>query len=190
MQQVQKPLILSNGLKIRSLNHLHNSLDKINEKIFYKHVNENKNDFYNWAKDVLKDNALAEDLLECTTKEAVKFCLASKLESQQNIDVLEQLPKGYDRENDIFEDLPKGYHPKLGARDVGSAKTQEPISKATIKTLVTLIKKQKTKNNTLSGSKSKRKTIATNFEPKKLKEVKINNVETIIQHIKEVYNIE
>jgi hypothetical protein len=73
-----KELKLKNGKNIKSLEELRSELKKMSNEIFKFHVNNKRNDFYNWVKKELKNHKLAADLIECTTKEAMQFCLKSK----------------------------------------------------------------------------------------------------------------
>jgi len=69
-----KYFVLKDGTVIRSLFELSKALDSMQEAVFTHHVNANRNDFYNWIKDVVKDKALAEDVLNSrTNKEMQKF---------------------------------------------------------------------------------------------------------------------
>lgn len=54
--------ILANGDKLKDLKDLNKALEKMPEDIFRHHVNEMKNDFSTWVKDVLKEDNLANDL--------------------------------------------------------------------------------------------------------------------------------
>ena len=180
MHQSQKALILNNGMKIYSIQQLNKSINKINDKTFSAHINEDKNDFYDWAKNTLKDAKLAEDLLECTTKEAVKFCIAGKLDANQNKKVMEGLPAGYDRENDIFKELPRGYPQKIGIDSQRTAK----LPQGTFDAYATLINAEKS-NNLNSKSKAR---MSMNFEKKSI--IKTATISQIIEQIKEVYSVE
>ena len=52
----------ANGTIIRSMFELAGALEGMDGYTFAQHVNEGKNDFGNWAKDVLQDQELAEKL--------------------------------------------------------------------------------------------------------------------------------
>lgn len=75
--------ILIDGSVIKSLRELGNSLEEMSEDTFYYHVNEIKNDFHNWVKNVFKEMELAEKLFEAETKdrhviEVLKFLIGKK----------------------------------------------------------------------------------------------------------------
>ncbi len=79
-----KPMKLKNGKKIKNLQELSHALKSMPEGTFKYHVSDSKNDFYTWIKKEHKDINLAKDILECTTKEAVMFCLQTKLPNKEN----------------------------------------------------------------------------------------------------------
>jgi mannitol/fructose-specific phosphotransferase system IIA component (Ntr-type) len=60
---------LANGVVIKSLYQLLDALKAMNNELFEKHVNEEKNDFSSWVKNTLKNNDLAERLEKAKTKE-------------------------------------------------------------------------------------------------------------------------
>jgi len=59
------------GKIIKSLADLHLALKLMDEKHFYFHVNENKNDFANWIRDVIRDEGLATKVGLHRTREKV-----------------------------------------------------------------------------------------------------------------------
>jgi hypothetical protein len=73
------------GQEIKNLKELAKTLEDTPPKSFKMHVNENKNDFANWIKNVLEDTDLAEELYKTTdfskTVELVK-ARVSWLEAQ------------------------------------------------------------------------------------------------------------
>ena len=60
---------LRDGSHLKSLVDLHGALERIDEETYRYHANENKNDFSNWVKEVHKNNWLANDISNSTTKE-------------------------------------------------------------------------------------------------------------------------
>ncbi|MEK6955110.1 MAG: hypothetical protein AABW52_00465 [Nanoarchaeota archaeon] len=85
-------LLLANNRTVSSIKGLYILLQKLDDKIFYAHVNEEKNDFYNWVRDVYQDKKLADDLLWCTNKESMIFCLKSRLEEAERASLFNLLP--------------------------------------------------------------------------------------------------
>jgi len=84
--------LLANNKKVSSIKELYVLLQKLDDKIFYAHVNEEKNDFYNWVRDVYQDKKLADDLLWCTNKESMIFCLKSRIEEAERASLFNLLP--------------------------------------------------------------------------------------------------
>ncbi len=54
--------ILITGVPLKNLKELANSLETMNEWVFNHHVNEARNDFSNWVKDILNEKELAEEM--------------------------------------------------------------------------------------------------------------------------------
>ena len=67
--------VLSNGEKLKDLRDLVNTLEKMPEDVFRHHVNEMRNDFSNWVKDVFKDSSLAEELKRMHSKMETELAL-------------------------------------------------------------------------------------------------------------------
>ncbi len=51
-----------NGVVIKDLDDLLNTLNSIDDKTFNHHVNDEKNDFFCWVRDVVQDKILAKKL--------------------------------------------------------------------------------------------------------------------------------
>ena len=54
--------VLSDGKQLRSLVHLIDELENMPDDVFNHHVNEFKNDFSSWIRNVFKDEILADEL--------------------------------------------------------------------------------------------------------------------------------
>ncbi len=65
----------ADGTSANSLKQLAERLKQSDERIFQHHVNETKNDFYVWVRDVFKHDALAADLLACEEKQKLVECV-------------------------------------------------------------------------------------------------------------------
>ena len=63
--------ILSNGMKIKNLIELAESLRTMPDKVFGHYVNSHKNDFSNWIKNVIKDNELADNISKTKSKNGI-----------------------------------------------------------------------------------------------------------------------
>ncbi len=59
---VEKHFVLQDGRKIESLFQLIDELETMGEDVFRHHVNEMRNDFANWARDVFASSSLAEEM--------------------------------------------------------------------------------------------------------------------------------
>ncbi len=72
--------ILKDGTVIKNLFELSKQLDKMPEEIFSHHVNENRNDFYNWVKDVVKDKSLARKISSVKDKDKMQRYIGAKIQ--------------------------------------------------------------------------------------------------------------
>ena len=57
-----KVFVLSDGSRLHNLQELLDSLKVMDEEIFSHHVNDQKNDFANWIRDVFLDKRLADQI--------------------------------------------------------------------------------------------------------------------------------
>lgn len=58
----EKYFFLNDGRSLKDMFELANCLETINEEIFFHHVNDFKNDFSNWIKDVFGNKGLADEI--------------------------------------------------------------------------------------------------------------------------------
>jgi hypothetical protein len=58
----------SNGVIVRSLRELAKALETLDNDVFHYHVNNDKNDIYNWVVDVFGDDVLAEKIRDETNR--------------------------------------------------------------------------------------------------------------------------
>lgn len=77
--------IVKNGTRIKNLRELYSSLQSMDDITFNHHVNDFKNDFHNWVRDIHKDNELASELLAAKTKEEMAETLKRRIEELGNI---------------------------------------------------------------------------------------------------------
>lgn len=69
-----KSFFCRDGCVAKNLHQLADCLSQISEESFRHHVNEAKNDFVSWVRDVLGDDKLAKELAQVTEhKEAAKI---------------------------------------------------------------------------------------------------------------------
>lgn len=64
-----------NGMKVKNVKELAEVMDRLEQEVFDYHVNENRNDFHNWVKDVFNDLELAEKLLGVTGPKHLQFTI-------------------------------------------------------------------------------------------------------------------
>ena len=70
---------LGDGTQISNANELSEALERMDEGIFSHHVNEQKNDFSEWAKESLKDEKLAEDLANANNKSEAQIAVLKRI---------------------------------------------------------------------------------------------------------------
>ena len=58
----EQHFIVADGKKLKNVIELADALETMTEEIFAHHVNEVKNDFSSWVRDVFYDHSLAEDI--------------------------------------------------------------------------------------------------------------------------------
>jgi len=59
---------LCDGRVLKNLKELEQALRTMSEGTYNYHVNKNKNDFFNWIKDVFKENHLANEIRDSRNK--------------------------------------------------------------------------------------------------------------------------
>ena len=74
--------VLSDGSRIHNLKELANGLDSMPDEVFYHHVNDSKNDFYNWIKEVIKDEELANLISKIKNKKDMQICILKYIVSR------------------------------------------------------------------------------------------------------------
>jgi hypothetical protein len=75
---------LHNGVVIKNLHELIDALEVMDEETFKHHVNDNRNDFSNWVKEVIKDINIAEKLNKAKTKnEMIKILETEPIREQE-----------------------------------------------------------------------------------------------------------
>ena len=66
---------VQDGTVLKNVLELSRQLDKMADEIFMHHVNEMRNDFSNWIKDVFKEEKLAKELLKTTDKDKTQIII-------------------------------------------------------------------------------------------------------------------
>lgn len=73
-----------NGSVLKNLRDLRILLENVDDGVFNYHVNESKNDFLNWIKDVIQDDMLSKNLEKCKTKNETLACVKKRINSFKN----------------------------------------------------------------------------------------------------------
>jgi len=67
--------ILCNGKPVKNIKELADVMEELEDAVFNHHVNNDKNDFATWIKDVFKDIALAEKITGAKDKKHMQLVL-------------------------------------------------------------------------------------------------------------------
>ena len=70
---------LNNGKPIKNLNELLDALKDIDDETFYHHVSESRNDFYEWIKNIIKDQYLADMIKALKDKTEIRNVIEIRL---------------------------------------------------------------------------------------------------------------
>lgn len=70
---------LQDGKKLKSVYELVDSLEHMNDGLFRQHVNDAKNDFSNWIKDVFEEPSLAKEIHKIQDRIEMQKLLMRKL---------------------------------------------------------------------------------------------------------------
>ena len=193
-------LWLADGKVIGSVRELYEVLKKMKNSIFSCHVNEEKNDFYSWVKEVFNDRKLADDLLWCTNKESMLFCLKTKIDEAERAKLFDMLPKGYGKNEDKKITSRSSFNKKVDEtreraevlKELPRAWTMEKMNsernilkKQSIPTDMKKIRKN------LSTRKIVRKVITKkeNFNKLQPQRIRKDHVHGILRKMKEVYGV-
>jgi len=66
---------VNDGTVLKNVLDLSKQLDKMSDEVFRYHVNDMKNDFASWIKEIFKEEKLAEELLKTTEKDKTQIVL-------------------------------------------------------------------------------------------------------------------
>ena len=67
------------GRILTNMLELGDALGSMSDEIFAFHVNQGKNDFTNWVRDIIRDDGLAGDLLKATSRKQAANRVAERL---------------------------------------------------------------------------------------------------------------
>jgi hypothetical protein len=81
-----KVFYLESGKYVRNLHELLDALEFMEEDVFNHHVSNEKNDFYNWILDAIKDDILAEKIKKETERARFLELIEKRIEELENVD--------------------------------------------------------------------------------------------------------
>jgi len=71
--------VVADGRKLKNIIELADALETMSEEIFSHHVNDFKNDFSTWVKDVFYDHSLAEDMSRAKNRLEMQIAILRRL---------------------------------------------------------------------------------------------------------------
>ena len=74
-----------NGVLIRNIYELANTIKGMNADVFRYHVNEQKNDFAKWAEDVLDDKRLGKKMRSTVEKDKIVDIVKKRIEEVERL---------------------------------------------------------------------------------------------------------
>ena len=72
---------VNNGPILKNMEELADALPEMGDETFHHHVNDEKNDFSSWVKDIIGDKNLANDLLSSKSRESALKKIRNRLNS-------------------------------------------------------------------------------------------------------------
>lgn len=66
------------GRTMRSVQELAEALNTMADDVFAHHANEQKNDFSTWVRDIIRDDRLADDLLQVSSRTAAAIVVTQR----------------------------------------------------------------------------------------------------------------
>lgn len=76
---------VNNGPVLKNLDELCNALPNMKKEAFKHHVNNEKNDFSIWVRDILKDTKLAEDIAKIKSKSGIAAKVKQRVQQLKKI---------------------------------------------------------------------------------------------------------
>ena len=71
--------VVADGKKLKNILELADALETMSEDVFAHHVNEARNDFSSWVRDVFYDHSLAEDISRAKNKVETQVTILRRL---------------------------------------------------------------------------------------------------------------
>lgn len=72
---------VNNGTILKNLDELSGALPEMSNETFNRHVNNEKNDFSSWIKDVIGDGKLANEIISSKNRESIVKKIRNRLNS-------------------------------------------------------------------------------------------------------------
>jgi len=118
---------LKTGEQIRSLGQLKEKLESIDDDTFSHHVNEYKNDFANWIRDVMHNNELADKINGLKSKTEIIDAITGKQQIYSSIKAILSVRKlAKDKGIDLSRITGTGKDGEITKDDVNSASGERP----------------------------------------------------------------
>jgi hypothetical protein len=181
--------ISADGKVIKNVLQLKKALEGMKPEIFNLHVNSEKNDFYNWVKDIYEDKNLAEDIKKAKNAEKIIQLIEGRM-----ADIDKEKQKEVGEIIDAIEKIKKEPIRKLKDMGKKEVKNTGPIKKPMkIEKEIKQQPEETTRNKIIKKLKGK-------FPSEKKKELNLKKLnlipickldrEDMINKIKKVYNNE
>ncbi len=179
-----------NGRTASNVKELYNEIKTLPEKSFLRHVNQTRNDFYYWIRSCYRDQKLADDLLECSSKEAALYCLKSSVDEAENVEALKDLPKKniLDNANENLKILKE--LPRKNVLDNEKALALRKANKTGLFAGGMIKKSDLKKKKTSKTTKFSVKEPKEKLNKAQLRLIKSESADKLIQKLKEVYKLE
>ena len=78
---------LTSGQYLKNVKELSSALENMSDHVFNFHVNSQKNDFYNWVKDVIKDDQLAGSIKDVRQRVAMAKKINQRISKIERVKV-------------------------------------------------------------------------------------------------------
>ncbi len=71
--------VVADGKKLKNIIELADAFETMSEEVFRHHVNEARNDFSNWVRDIFYDHSLADDISRARNKVDAQVAVLRRL---------------------------------------------------------------------------------------------------------------
>ncbi|MBI5392087.1 hypothetical protein HZB00_03745 [Candidatus Woesearchaeota archaeon] len=191
--------VLHDGRTLASLQDLADVLPSLSESVFYHHVNADRHDFYNWAKDVFQHSGFSQELLLCTTPEQVLHCiehwlakaafaqeedyLSAKVDEQTVLLPLQELTCAIGM-------LPSSEPPQPPQPTIFKSPNQSPMhppSQPSKTRIASTLQKRPQAKKTSVKKEAQQNTKALPDKPLKAQRIQPKTMQELVKKLKEVY---